>query len=549
MITDQVRFILDQALRKLAWPIPSKYLVWVVKDRQKFDISSNLAMVIASQRQMQATAVAQQIIAEIDLSQQKLVEVVFFNGYLNFRFQTAFLNQIISDILQQPNQFGRVNLGHNRSVNYEWISANPTGYLHLGHARNAILGMAISNLLEFVHFRVYREFYINDRGKQVFNLGKSVYYAYCRLLNQPIQHTDQEIYANPEIDTVAQLFIDKVGKKYLNSDFSNNSIVQEAFIDFGKRFFLAKIQALCLKLEIRFDKWFYESSLFTPVLKKRFLDKLVKQQIIYQKDGATWLQLDKQRFVDDYVLVKKTNEATYFFGDLMYHANKFDRQFDFCIDLWGADHHGHYKKIQKALAVLGYPADNYIVNLLQMVKIVKGGAAVKMSKRAGTSFYFHDLYNLVGDDFLKFIMLSFRRTNQFVFDLARTKQQNERNTLKYLQYAHARACQIIQKNSALAQQTAKTYHLLTTPTARRLILNLHDFPNVIQKAALSYEPFGLIEYVLVLCRSFNAFYENNRIQGQADSALSLQLIGLVQAFQHVFKTIFKICQISTPEKM
>ncbi len=549
MLVQKTHQILIETCQQLKYQIPSKFLVWIdLKSNHQTDVCSNLVMIIASQTKKQPAVIAKRIIKQINFANHNLTSVKYQDGYLNFKFTIDFRNSIINKILKNGANFGRIDLGQQKTVNYEWISANPTGYLHIGHARNAILGMAISNILEFVNYKVYREFYINDQGKQIYNLAKSIYYAYCKQLKQPIAHQDDEIYVNAEIDQAAKQLVTNVDTRYLQKDFFKNKTLQTTFMTFGKQFFLPKIKALCESLNIRFDRWFKESELFTNNYEKRFLHKLKLKDLLYKKDGALWFKIDGE---NDFVLIKSNGEATYFFGDLMYHANKFDRKFDYCIDLWGADHHAHYLKIQKALKVLNYPAENYYVNLMQMVKIVRGKETLKMSKRQGTAFYIHDLLKEVGNDFMKFMLLSSKRNNKFTFNLDLIKQRTLKNPLFYCQYAYARACQLIIKHKHLIKSNLllDQYYLLDTLTEQKLILSLNDFTNHIQKAAQNFEPYVLIEYVQYLCRTFNGFYENNRVNSAIDNDLKIQRLALTKAFCQVFVNIFNLFKISTPEKM
>ena len=550
LIADVKRF-LKNTLAATPYAFPASFRIWITP-ANTYDVSTNLCMVLGSSYQKPPVIFGKIFTLPALQLPPYLMTVEYANGYLNFTFQVQHRNQVIAAILAPHHDYGKVDLGKQQRLNYEWISANPTGYLHVGHARNAVLGMAIANILEFVNYNVTREFYVNDRGKQIFNLGKSIYYAYCRLLNQPLQTTDQEIYVNAEIDEAAQALIARDQTQYLQRDFFHDSALQTVFMTFGKAFFLPKIKAICEQLGIKFDVWAYESDLFKPQQLQRFRKKLAANQLIYEKNGATWLKMGAIPSDDDCVLIKSSGEATYFFGDLMYHANKFERGFGICIDLWGADHHAHYLKIQKALAVLSYPAHNYLVNLMQLVKIVRQQKSLKMSKRKGTAYYLHDLYREVGNDFFKFMLLASKRTNKFTFDLDLVKQKSAQNPLFYCQYAYARAHNVLSQTSALfphLNQTVTRPLTLNSASERKLILTLVQFPFYVEKAATHFEPYFLIEYVQKLAKAFHVFYENDRIKQIADQNLQQQRLVLTQAFAKVFKQIFTLLGISTPNRL
>lgn len=555
MLVTSVKNLLNKTLQDLKYSLATQFRVWIPKQHgdEQIDVSTNLCMVLASLHKQSPIKFANALLAAIDQKAHHLEALKYQNGYLNFTFSAQYRNRVISSILDPAQAYGKIDLGQQKRLNYEWISANPTGYLHIGHARNAVLGMAISNLLEFVNYKVTREFYVNDRGKQIFNLGKSIFYAYSRQLNQPIQKVDQEIYVNAEIDEAAAELIKRVQKRYLNSDFFQNPALQADFADFGKQFFLPKIKKICEQLGIQFDVWSYESDLFQKNRDQEFLHRLQQQKLLYKKDGATWLKIGKTPSVDDdYVLFKSSGDATYFLGDLMYHANKFDRGFAMCIDLWGADHHAHYLKLQKALAVLKYPAENYLVNLMQLVKIVRNQQSLKMSKRKGTAYYLHALYNEVGNDFFKFMLLSSKRSNKFTFDIDLVKQKTTQNPLFYCQYAYARACKVLylhQDFFSKSKQVHASKIVLNSPSERKLILSLTEFPHYIEKAATLYEPYVLIEYVQKLAKAFHLFYERDRIKQINDFGLKYKRLELTKAFTIVFKKIFTLFGISTPERI
>ncbi len=554
MLVAIAKELLIQGLNQLNYQVPAQFRIWIPKQigDAKNDVSTNLCMVIASLTRTDPHQFASRLIRVLEKSNPNLESLTYQNGYLNFTFTPSFRNRVITEILTSKQTYGKLDLGKGQRLNYEWISANPTGYLHIGHARNAVLGMAISNLLEFVNYDVTREFYVNDQGKQIFNLGKSIFYAYCQQLDQPVAKVDQEIYVNAEISQAARELINRVKNRYLNSDFFNNRSVQTDFANFGKQFFLPKIKKICSQLGIQFDVWTFESALFQKNRDQEFLHRLHRQKLLYQKAGATWLKIGDQPSADDFVLFKSSGEATYFLGDLMYHANKFDRGFKICIDLWGADHHAHYLKLQKALAVLKYPAHNYHVNLMQLVKIVRNQQSLKMSKRKGTAYYLHDLYNEVGNDFFKFMLLSSKRNNKFTFDLTLVKQKTTQNPLFYCQYAYARACKLLTIQHVSLPQTAfanASFAVLNSRSERKLILALHQFPHYLEKAVTFYEPAILIEYVQKLAKAFHLVYENDRIKQISDLNLKHARLALIKAFTLVFKQIFTLFGISTPERI
>ena len=545
MLIQKSKTIIEKALSNFAWK-DTNFEVWISPEHNKGHCYSNVVMVVASRFQQSTDQVYRLLVQFISQNSPDIENISLKNNFLNITFQSGVFNDVINRILQDEKCGYPVQ--NVKKINYEWVSANPTGFLHLGHARNVFVGQAIVNLLEFSGANVTKEFYINDSGNQVFQLGRTVFYHYQQLLGKKMDEFSQ-IYRNSELKLAAQAIIDQFGKKYEASNFLKEEKTQSFFIEFSKNFFLQFMQKNLTSWNIHFDYWFSEKSLLTESKLSAFLKILKDKKLSYVKDGALWMQIDEQDPSQDFVLIKKSGETTYFVGDIMYHIDKFERQYDEIIDIFGADHHYHYLKLNTVLKKLGYDHQRFSVDLLQMVKIVDGNQEVKMSKRSGTSIYLQELIEMVGPNFLKFMLMFRQKGTKFSFDLNLAKKRDASNPLFYTQYAYARSYQLLAKvQSQFKTFQNEQYQHLKTSFEQDLILQLHNFNSILEKATIKREPQMLVAYALKISKKFHVFYENTPVL-KSEPTLQKERIHLVLAFSKVLKTVCQILGINLATQM
>lgn len=544
MLLSEVRKTIDQTLTTLGWK-GVRFEVWVSANAQNGHCFSNVAMVVAARYRRPITDVSQQLINTLQTNTTYFQKIVWKNNFLNLFFQPVVFNDVVNTILRSKKcGYSSTKQG---KINYEWVSANPTGFLHLGHARNVFVGQAIVNLLQFSGYDVSREFYINDSGNQIWQLGRTVYYHYQKLIANPIAEFEQ-MYRNPELVLAAKTIVANDGKKYAGTDFLQDFKVQSFFINFSKDFFLKQMHSDLTSWGINFDRWFSEKSLLTKTKLTTFLARLKTKKMTYEKDGALWVSLDANDRSQDFVLLKKSGETTYFVGDIMYHIDKFERGYDQIINIFGADHHHHYLKLRAVLAKLNYDVSNFATDLLQMVKIVVDKTEVKISKRKGTSVYLSDLVKTTGINFLRFMLMSRQRGTKFSFDVNLASKKDASNPFFYVQYAYARACQLLAKTHQQFSAQSQQYQLLNTVDEQNLLLQLHHLHGVLTKATTKREPQTLVHYLLKISKSFHVFYENTSVL-QSSPTLKQERTDLVLAFSRVMETVAQLLGITLKKQM
>ncbi len=524
-----------------------RFSVWFSLNVKDSHCYSNAIILIAKLNAVSEKTLANQVITLIKKTETNIVKVVFANGFLNFYFQTSFLNSILGVILTKREEFGSFLVQKKGLVSYEWVSANPTGYLHIGHARNIFVGQAIVNILSFVGYKVVKEFYINDYGNQMFQLGRTVFYHYHQLLNHPLPHFTG-MYQNAETILIAKEIVDKFAKRYLGSDFCQNLEIQSFFIQFAKNFFLLQMQKDLANWGISFDCWFSEKSLYEKNGLNLFLERMRKKKLIYSRDGAVWFKTLQPPCLDNFVLVKGNGEPTYFVGDLMYHEKKFAQNYELIINLLGSDHHHHHLRIRSGLVSLGFDVTRFQVDLLQMVKMVENGQILKISKRQGNSIYLRDLVKEFDLNFLKFMLMFRQRTTKIVFDLSLIKTKNSQNPFFYTHYAYSRCCQILSKVDHQLLTPQKNYVWLNDVLEEDLVLALHCFSDVVQKAAKTREPQILVAYALKLSKKFHLFYEKIPVLN-APIHYKKERVHLVFAVFQILQQTLKLLGISLPKQM
>lgn len=493
------------------------------------DYSSNLAFILAQKKHSQPQKIAEQLAAR--LRKEKLfsrVEVAG-EGFLNFFLAPDYLYQKLADILAQDNYYGKKTNPCPLNIQVEFISANPTGPLHLGHGRNAFFGDVLANVLSYAGHKVTREFYVNDakESTQIKELGKSI----LGISNQ---------YKSKYLSVKKEALGNKI-KNLQDEGELGQFISHQILADFKK---------LTEKIGIKFDNWFFEQSLYDGNKKEQLLKWLGEKGLTYSKDGALWLKTTDFGDEKDRVIIRSSGDITYFLSDILYHQDKIARGFDQIINVWGADHQGHERRMQALMKILGYKG-KLIIPIIQMVRLkTKDKGVQKMSKRLGTAIELEWLIDLVGKDVVRFLMTRSDVKSQMIFDIDLAKEKSEKNPVFYLQYALVRCYSILRKSPiALTKSDLKALSHLEQKEELALIKCLIKFPALIQAVALNHEIHHLSTYAVNTAKNFHQFYRNCQVIDQNNSQQTQARLSLVKAASIVFERIFELIGIEKLKKM
>lgn len=523
---DKVITTLELVLKKLNFSTN----VTLTDAKGHSDFATNVAMKLAKEHKTNPLIIAQKIAQELTADFIDKVEVAS-PGFINIFLHKSSHSAIISKILEEKDNYGRAQQG--KYINVEYISANPTGYLHIGHGSNAAVGSSLSAILKFAGNRVDQEYYVNDGGIQMEILGASTFIRYQQLLGKKVS-LPSAAYHGVEIIDVAKLLVQAVGDKYLNLPLEQGKLL---VVDYAKDYMLKKIKQHLASFGVVMDIYYSEKTLYEQNLIKKTLDKLPS---VYQKDGATWMATSKFGDDKDRVVIKKDQTFTYFAPDIAYHDVKLARGYDELINVWGSDHTSYALRIKIALQELGLPTDKLDILTIQMVRLVKNGVEFKMSKRSGNALSLKDLINLVGKDAARFYLVNRSPNTQLDFDIELATKKSHDNHVFTLQYTHARAHQLL--NKSLMSPKVGDYEA----NEKALINFLGEFPDLIIKIANSHRVNLLAKYLISLAQLFNSFYANFKIIG---SPREETLLALVQATKQVLQTGLSLLGVNAPNKM
>ena len=466
-------------------------------------------------------------------------------GFLNFYLKGNVLYDNFQAILAAGESFGNLPKMAAPKIQVEYVSANPTGLLHVGHGRGAAAGSALVNLLRAAGYPVESEYYINDAGNQMNNLARSVNARYLELLGQDVEFPEDGYHGQDIIDT-AQRIIARDGDKYLTLSEEERLAI---FKDLAYHEKLAILKEDLEKFHVTFDNWFSERTLHPDAVRK-VVEILQEKGDIYEKDGALWLKSTAYGDDKDRVVIRDNGVPTYLAADIAYHHNKYERGFDRLINIWGADHHGYVCRVKAAMQALGHDPEKLTVLLLQMVSLYRGGELVKMSKRTGQSVTLNELMEEVGTDAARYFFLMRSLDSQLDFDLDLAKKKSNDNPVYYIQYAHARICSIFRQaeETKLALSAAPKLSLLTDESEVDLIKKIESYPEEVKKAAADYAPQRIARYSYDLAALFHSFYNKCRIMG-VEHDLAEARLALVTVTAHVIRHSLGILGVSAPEHM
>jgi len=534
MIRNEIKSLIKQAIKELQkqgklakFDIP-EILVECPENKAHGDYSTNIALQITKKAKREPIEIANLISSKFKVQSSKLFEKieVVEPGFINFFVSKEFLQKQVADVLKQKQKFGDLKIGRGKKINIEFISANPTGSLHIGNGRGAFFGNALSNVLEKAGYKITKEYFINDAKKstQIQELGKTALEKGTTYLTQDLK-----------------LKIKKLKTKLKNIDNNGeagNLLAYEVQKDI--RNFIER------KLKIKFDNWVSEQQLYNSSKVKKIYSILKKKKLVYKKDGAEWLKTSKFGDKKDWVIIRTDGEPTYLLSDIACHRDKFDKGFSKVINIWGADHQGHVSKIKAVAKILNYKG-NFDVLITQIVRL-KGKK--KLSKRKGEIVTLEELINEVGLDVARFFYLTKSLNSQMLFDLDLAKEQSEKNPVYYVQYAHARICSILNKleNSVTNWRDRANLSQLNHPSELNLIQKLIKFPEIIEDTAKDYQIQRVPQYAVDLAAAFHQFYRDCQVLSE-DKDLEQARLGLILATQIVLKNTLDLIGISAPKKM
>ncbi len=533
---------LDKALTKTGLP-DSQPQVSPTRDPQFGDLSTNLALILAKQVRRRPLEIAEQIKIELVLDDSIISRVTVTQpGFINFFINNNYYHGFIKRILEEKQTFGRGNDGEGKTANVEFVSANPTGPLTVGHGRQAVLGDTIANILEWHGFDVTREYYFNDAGRQMRLLGQSVSARYFQEIGQDVEFPEDG-YLGEYIRTIGRNILNEVGDKLKQND--------PVFRKSGEDQIFADIKNSLAMLGINHNVFTNEKNFYDSGAIKQIVAELRAKNLVYEEDGATWFKTTTLGREQDRVLIKSSGEPTYRLPDMAYHRDKLERKFDLIIDIFGADHTDTYPDVLAALEALGYNTQSIKVLIHQFVTIVRSGEKVRMSTRKANFVTLEELINLVGADVVRYFFIMRGMNSHLNFDLDLAEDESEKNPVYYLQYAHARICNIIKHGESLDIHFQKEFDpdLLTHPTELNLLKLLADFPDTMAATLKSLEPQTVATYLQNLAALFHKFYTECKVITD-DQALTQTRLALISAVKIVLSSgLTEILGVKAPEKM
>ncbi|MDX9746786.1 MAG: arginine--tRNA ligase [Syntrophales bacterium] len=544
---------IDRALKKCAGQgFPGVEVPFIeveaTKDKKHGDFATNVAMVLASMTKENPRRIAEHIKNHFDT--EGVIERIEIAGpgFINFFVRESVWPSLLEAIDRKGGDYGQTDLGRGKKVQIEFVSANPTGPLHIGHARGAVVGDVLARLLEACGYFVSREYYINDAGNQMNNLGKSVYLRVRELLGEVVDFPET-CYKGDYIKELAGEILKREGRSIL--DKPEEELIG-TLTDFAAQAILEGIREDLRVFGVSFDRYFSERELYRDDGVMTLLRELETEDFIYRDDDTSWFRTTRFGDEKDRVVIRQNGEPTYFAADIAYHKNKFERGFDTLIDIWGADHHGYIPRMQACVQALGYPREALRVVLVQLVNLLREGKPVAMSTRSGQFDTLREVIDEVGKDAARYNFLMRRSDSHLDFDLEIAKQQSNENPVYYVQYAHARICSILrlaeERGYAIPSYQDVDLSAIGIPEEIALVKTLLTFPEVVESAASTLEPHRLTFYLNDLAGQFHSYYNKNKVLTE-DRSQSTARLFLVKSIRTVFANALGVLGVSAPERM
>ncbi len=553
-----IRDMIDKALQaalqqgELSFEAIPDYALEEPREKEHGDFAANVAMMMAKQAKKPPRVIADCIVSHLDTEGSYVESAeVAGAGFINFKLDPAYIRRILSVIEAEGDDFGRVNVGEGKKIMVEFVSANPTGPMHMGNARGGALGDCLASVLDWAGYDVTREFYINDAGNQIDKFGKSLEARFIQALRgEDAVEFPEDGYHGEDIKERAAAFIAQNGDGLLSADSETR---RKALVEFALEMNIDDLKKDLEKYRIFYDIWFRESVLHENGEARKTVDELIERGYAYENEGAIWFRATDFGESKDEVLVRQNGFLTYYAVDIAYHKNKFvDRGFDTVINIWGADHHGHVARLKSAMEALGIDPSRLEVILMQLVRLVSGGEVVRMSKRTGKSITLKDLLEETSIDAARFFFNMRQANSHFDFDLDLAVEQSNENPVFYVQYAHARICSILRllSEQGMTVSAAESLALtrLCTPQEIDLMKKLADFPETIRSAAELREPSLITRYAMDLAAAFHTFYAACKVNSE-DKELTAARLKLCDATRITLKNAMQVMSISAPEQM
>lgn len=531
--------------------ISDKIRLEVPKDKQHGDFACNIAMMLAKSLHQAPRQIAETIVKNIPADKNIEKTEVAGAGFINFYLTPNWLYETMQEIETQGENYGKIDLGKGKKVMVEFVSANPTGPMHMGNARGGALGDCLASVLEYAGYEVTREFYVNDAGNQIEKFANSLNARYIQQLKgEDAIEFPEDGYHGDDIKEHAKNFIEINGDKHLDVSEEER---KAALVDYALEKNVTALKEDLLKYRIEYDVWFRESQLHNNGEVMAAIKKLTDNGYTYEEDGAVWLNCEKMGLEKNEVLIRQNGIPTYFAADIAYHINKLStRGYDWAINIWGADHHGHVARMKNALGAVGLNPDGLDVVLMQLVRLTQNGEVVRMSKRTGKAITLSDLLEEISVDAARFFFNMRSAGSHLDFDLTLAAEQSNDNPVFYVQYAHARICSILRllKEEGIDVKAYSDINpaVLKEEAEITLLKKLADLPEEIRAAALALEPAKITRYVMELATDFHSFYNSCRVKGEEEELMAARL-KLIDSVRIVLGGILKMLKISAPEKM
>lgn len=520
-------------------------VIEIPKDSAHGDYATNTAMRLTKRVGKNPREVASMICDALDKESADVCKMdIAGPGFINFTMQCDSLASIINEVLEKQDTYGNNDSGNGMKINCEYVSANPTGVLHLGHARGAAWGDSVTRLLKASGYDVTREYYVNDGGNQIINLGKSLYSRYCEVFGKDVPMPEDGYYG-PDVIAIAKQLADTYGDTYLEDSEAN----QKFFCDKGIEFELQRLKKDLSYFGVEFDVWTSEQAIRDAGKVDAAVAKLKALGKTYEKENALWFKTTEYGDDKDRVLIKSDGSYTYLVPDIAYHMDKLERGFEKMVDFFGADHHGYIPRLKASIQALGGDADILDVDIIQMVRLVENGVEVKMSKRLGNAVTLRELCEEVGIDSVRYFFVSRAVDTHFDFDLELARKQSNDNPVYYAQYAHARMCSILKNVDGQYEKCDRVFDLLTNEKEIQLMKYINEFPSVVADAAKARAPHKMCNYIQKLASLFHSFYGSCKCNDASQPELSAQRIALLKACKITLKNALHLIGVEALEKM
>ncbi len=515
------------------------------KDKAHGDYATNMAMQLARIAKKAPRAIAEDLKANLDMTKAGIKQIdIAGPGFINFFMDTAYLTELIPTILDKGNNYGR-SADKNEKIQVEFVSANPTGSLHLGHARGAAVGDTLCNVLDRAGYDVSREYYINDAGNQIHNLTVSLEARYMQALGKE-KDMPEDGYQGQDIVQFGKDLVEKEGDRLLQLDDKERYAY---FREYGLERELEKLKKDLKEFGVEFDVWFSETSLYQSNKIDNVLAKLKERGETFEQDGATWFRSTTYGDDKDRVLIKGDGSYTYLTPDIAYHQDKLSRGFDKLINIWGADHHGYIPRMKAAIEALGYKREQLEVEIIQMVNLFKDGEKMKMSKRTGKAVTLRELMDEVGIDAMRYFFSMRSSDSHLDFDMDLAVSRSNENPVYYVQYAHARVCSILRQGEEMGLTEDADLSLITSEKEMDLLKKLGELPEAIAEAADKRMTHRITNYAFELAQALHSFYNAERVLDSEDLAKSAARFKLMKAVRQTIQNTLEIIGVTAPEKM